>query len=83
MRIPTDATQDVKIAIRDIIQEINGLKSQYVQLPGSRITGAQDANTNTGLVTLQQLNSYYTGLSSAISALNEVIVKLKTDNGLI
>jgi len=81
---PHDATQDVKSSFRDVFEEIRKLRAQYSILPGTRITGAQDANTSTGLVTLQQLNSYYAGLQASIdSKLTAAIEKLKTDNGLI
>ena len=82
MKVPLDATLDVQASIKDIIGEIERLKNQWVIVNGSRLTGAQDAVTATGLVTLRQLNALESREISDINGVLSVINKLKVDNSL-
>ena len=82
MKVPLDATLDVQTSIKDIIGEIERLKNQWVIINGSRLTGAQDAVTATGLVTLRQLNALESREISDINGVLSVINKLKVDNSL-
>lgn len=82
MKVPLDATLDVQSSIKEIITEIERLKGQWVLLNGSQLTGAKDANTPLGLVTLRQLTAVDSRESADINAVYSAIQKLKTDNGL-
>lgn len=82
MREPHDATLDVKLAIREIISEVEDLKKRWVQLNGSRLTGAQDAVTPTGLVTLRQLQDVQLDVRNLRDSTDQKIETLKLTNGL-
>jgi hypothetical protein len=83
MRIPQDASLDVKAFAREVMQEIADLRSRFVLLDGSRMTGAGDAVTLTGLVTLRQLQGSEDRAISKSNAIEAEIAQLKADNDLV
>lgn len=83
MKVPHDATVDVKSAIREIIAEIEALKKQWVVLNGTRMTGALDAVTPTGLVTLNQLQRVESSLKDDLVDIQVRIDTLKLKNNLV
>lgn len=83
MRVPHDATVDVKTAIREVIAEIETLKKQWVDLNGARMTGAREAVTPTGLVTLNQLQRVESNLKDEIVDVQIRIDTLKLKNNLV
>lgn len=83
MKVPHDATVDVKSAIREIIAEIEALKKQWVVLNGTRMTGALDAVTPTGLVTLNQLQRVESSLKDELVDIQVRIDTLKLKNNLV
>ena len=83
MKVPIDATLDVQASFREVIAESERLKNQWVLLNGSQLTGAKDANTATGLVTLQQLNAVESKANSDVGSILARIKQLKVDNNLV
>lgn len=83
MKVPIDATLDVQAAFREVIGEIQKLQSQWVLLNGAQLTGARDANTPTGLVTLRQLSAVDSRETRDINAVYAAIKQLKVDNNLV
>lgn len=83
MKIPHDATVDVKTAFRELISEVETLKKQWVDLNGSRLTGAREAVTPTGLVTLNQLQRVESLLKDEIVDVQIRIDTLKLKNNLV
>lgn len=83
MKVPHDATVDVKSAFREIIAEIEALKKQWVVLNGTRMTGALDAVTPTGLVTLNQLQRVESSLKDDLVDIQVRIDTLKLKNNLV
>ena len=83
MKIPQDATLDVQTSIREIIAEVEALKARWVLLNGAQLTGAGDANTATGLVTLRQLNALESRELGDIAEVKGIIKTLKVRNNLV
>ena len=80
--IPNDASLDVKAFARDVMNELKELRQKYVLLDGSRMTGAGDAVTPTGLVTLRQLQDADSRVTNRIRSLESRVTKIVADNGL-
>lgn len=83
MRIPQDATLDVKAAFQEVHDEIQKLQDRWVLADGSRITGAGDALTPTGLVTYRQLSTESTRLLKSVRDVVAVIDTMKLRNNLL
>lgn len=83
MRVPVDATLDVQASFKEVIQEIERLKNQWVLINGSRLVGAQDAVTYDGLVTLRQLRAAENAESADIAAVRDELKQLKDRNNLV
>lgn len=83
MNIPQDASLDVKSFARDVIEEFRRMNDRYVSAGGTRITGAGDANTQLGLVTLRQLQASEARMVGLVSQIQQTIAELKAKNNLV
>lgn len=82
MKVPLDASLDVQAFAKEVIAELNRLGKSYVQVDGSRMIGAGDADTQLGLVTLRQLTATENRASNDIADIRALIQALKDKNGL-
>ncbi len=84
MNIPKDASLDVKASFKDVYLTLQRLEAQWVNIGGSRISGAADAVSYDGLTTLRQLRSEIAAERAASrKELQAEIDQLKKDNNLI